>query len=91
MGDSRRRAFYVVSAVGALVLLAVVFLAAKLVSVVETTPSSKAPSRWQQKRSVWQARMKKILPLTAIKIVVVVWQIVTQVCSSALTVEKTCG
>ncbi|CAM9835821.1 unnamed protein product, partial [Ectocarpus sp. 12 AP-2014] len=77
-GDSRRRAFYVVSAVGALVLLAVVLLAAKLVSVVETTPSSKAPSRWQQKRSVWQARMKKILPLTAIKIVVVVWQIVTQ-------------
>ncbi|CBJ31472.1 conserved unknown protein [Ectocarpus siliculosus] len=78
MGDSRRRAFYVVSAVGVLVLLAVVFMAAKLVSVVETTPSSKAPSRWQQKRSVWQARMKKILPLTAIKIVVVVWQIVTQ-------------
>lgn len=90
-GDSRRSALYAVSAVGAAVLLAVVFVTAKLVSAVETTPSDKTPSRWQQRRSVWQSRMKKMLPLTAIKIVVVVWQIVTQVCLLALTDDKTFG
>lgn len=60
-------------------LLAAAFLVAKLVSVVKTGPPECAQSRWQKKCSEWQARMKKIVPLTAVKIVVVVWQIVTQV------------
>lgn len=34
---------------------------------------------WQQTCAVWQERMRKMFPLTAVKIVVVVWQIVTQV------------
>ena len=83
LGDSKRRALAVISAIALLALVAATFLVAKLVSVVETGPPSgedKEQSHWQRRCSLWQARMRKTVPLTAVKIVVVVWQIVTQVC-----------
>lgn len=81
MGGNRTRALAVITAIAMVALVAVTFLVANLVSVVDTGPpdEAKAQSRWQQRCSLWQARMRKTVPLTAVKIVVVVWQIVTQV------------
>ncbi|CAN0056334.1 unnamed protein product, partial [Scytosiphon promiscuus] len=78
LGDSKRRALGIIASIATVALVALAFLVAKLVSVVETGPPVKAQSRWQQKCSVWQQRMRNTVPLTAVKIVVVVWQIVTQ-------------
>ncbi|CAM9448508.1 unnamed protein product, partial [Hapterophycus canaliculatus] len=78
LGDNRRRALGVTAGIAAIAAAAAIFMVVKLSSVVEAGPPTKLKSRWQQKCSEWQARMRRRVPLTAFKIMVVVWQIVTQ-------------
>ncbi|CAM9844184.1 unnamed protein product [Scytosiphon promiscuus] len=77
-GDSKRRALGTTAVIATVATAAAIFLVAKLLSVVETGAPAKTQSRWQQKCSEWQARMRTRVPLNAFKIMVVVWQIVTQ-------------
>lgn len=53
----------------------------------------KVQGAWQKKWGAWQERVRKNFPLTAVKIVVVVWQIVTQVCMFLLlcVIRLACG
>lgn len=83
MGDSKKSALAIAAVIGALALAVVVALVARLVSVVEVGPPQQQGSKkWRRTCSAWQARVRQTVPLTAVKIVVVVWQIVTQVCFS---------
>ncbi|CAM9183884.1 unnamed protein product, partial [Ectocarpus sp. 12 AP-2014] len=80
MGDSKKSALVFAAAIGALALAAVVALVSRLVSVVEVGPrqQQQGSKGWRRTCSAWQARVRQTVPLTAVKIVVVVWQIVTQ-------------
>lgn len=86
MGDSKRTAVGITSAIAVVALVAMALLVAKLVSIVESGGEAGKNAKlrnggggWQQRLSKLQARVKKMVSLSAVKIVVVVWQIVTQV------------
>ena len=63
-------------------LVVVVFVAtlavAYLVAVVDR-PISERSGRWERRVSSFRDRLIRAIPLTAIKIVLVFWQIITQV------------
>lgn len=66
------------------VLLAVVFIVVDLVRVVGQGSGGRQETRmlgsWERKFQNARALVARVIPLTAVKMVVVVWQIVTQVC-----------
>lgn len=62
-----------------------------MLTQVDFSPNARAGCRqggdattWKEKWSVWQECVRENFPLTAVKIVVVVWQIVTQVCCEVI-------
>lgn len=65
----------------ALFLLALVILAVVLVDLirVEDEDSADNASSWHKRSIAWRAKIANAVPLTSIKIVVVAWQIITQV------------
>lgn len=67
------------------VLLAVVLIVVDLVRVVDQGhgggQGGGVLGNWERKFQNARALVAKIIPLTALKMVVVVWQIVTQVCT----------
>lgn len=95
MGGNGKRAVAIMAFVACLVLVAVGLVIARLVSIVEAPSAAVAAItspegdegktvdtggvRWKAKLGALQQRLVKRFPLTAVKIVVVVWQIVTQV------------
>ena len=73
-------------------LVIAVFLLAALVlvhlgSVVRYNNGKMAQSSWKQKCSSCRASLVQMIPFTAIKIVVTVWQIISQVCPPRLAHE----
>lgn len=60
-----------------MVVLVIALAIADLVTVVEQDDTA---SSWENRLQSYRNRLVEAIPLTAIKIVLVAWQIITQVC-----------
>lgn len=65
----------------ALLLVALVIVALVIVDLIQVVDDNNAgaASKWEKKCTSCRDRIVNVVPLTSIKIVVVAWQIVTQV------------
>lgn len=78
-GDNKTRAIGGASVVIVVSLAVVALVISRLVAVVDVSGGAKALGPWGRRMAHWRAHLRKTFPLNAVKIVVVVWQIVTQV------------
>ena len=69
------------------VLLLATLVIAHIGSVVHDESVERVQSSWKQKCSSSRAALVEMVPFTAIKILVTVWQIISQVCRSWLAHE----
>lgn len=66
--------------VGVFVLVMVLSALVRVEACSEQESKNAITSKWEQKINSCRSSIAKAIPLTAIKVVLVVWQIVTQVC-----------
>lgn len=78
-GKGKQTAMAVSAIVLSALVVVVCFIVADLVQVIDPEPTPETKASWRRRLSAWRVRVVKKFPRTAVKIVLVVWQIITQV------------